>query len=227
VELKIMRYLRFLTSGLTVLSLAAVAACDSGPEMAPSAARISIADDISAQRAALDWFASSAGPAAAISPDTVQSLIVDVIEVQFLAAGAAEEDAGGWQSLTLAEAVALDLMALPAESDGSIAIASGSVPVGSYSMVRLLVTGGEIVFKGPITLGAGAAGSFDGGTPYPVTVPSGDQTGLKTDVAFEVTAGEDETANAAYVVFVPGTTFQNVTVTGNGGVTLNPVIRAP
>jgi hypothetical protein len=222
-----MRYPYFTRLGLTALSLATASACDSGPETAPSSARISIADDISAQRAALDWFASSAGPAVAISPDTVQSLTVEVIEVQFLAAGAAEEDAAGWQSLTLAEAVTLDLMALPAESDGSIEIASGSVPVGSYSMVRLLVTGGEIVFKGPITLGAGAAGTFAGSTPYPVTIPSGDETGLKTDVAFEVTAGEDETANAAYVVFEPGTTFQNVTVTGNGGVTLNPVIRAP
>jgi hypothetical protein len=222
-----MRYLRFARFGLTLASLAVAQACDSGPETAPAAARISIADDIAAQRAALDWFASSTGAAAAISPDTVQSLTVEVIEVQFLPTGENEEDAGGWQSLPLAEPVVLDLMALPSESEGSIEIASGTVPVGSYSMVRLLVTGGEIVFKGPIVLGAGAAGSFDGGTPYPVTIPSGDETGLKTDVAFEVTAGEDETVNVAYVVFEPGTTFQNVAATSNGAVNLTPVIRAP
>lgn len=222
-----MRHSRFTTMGLAALACsAAVAACgDSGPELAPAAARISIADDISLGRAALDWFASAAGPALAISPDTVQSLIVEVTEVRFLPATEDEEDEGGWQALTLDQPVMLDLMALPPESEGAIELASGLVPVGSYSMVRLLVTGGEIVFKGPISLGA--AGNFDGGTPYPVTVPSGSETGLKTDVAFEVSAAEDETVNVAYVVFEPGTTFQNVTATGAGGVNLNPVIRAP
>jgi hypothetical protein len=221
-----MRYLRFSPLGLLAASLATAPACsDSGPELAPAAARISIADDMPLQRTALDWFASATGPAVAIPPDTVQSLTVEVTEVHFLPATASEDDPGGWQSLTLDQPVTIDLMALPAESDGSLEIASGSVPVGSYSMVRLLVTGGEIVFKGPLSLGGAA--NFEAGTPYPVMVPSGAETGLKTDVAFEVTAGEDETANVAYVVFEPGTTFQNVTVTGGGGVTLNPVIRAP
>jgi hypothetical protein len=216
-----------MTIGRAVLALApAMAACgDSAPALAPVAARISIADDISVQRGALDWFASVSGPAVAISPDTVHSLVVVVTEVQFLPVTADEADAGGWLALTLDQPVSLDLMALPSESEGGIEIASGQVPVGSYAKVRLLVSGGEIVFDGPITLGA--APDFVGGTPYPVTIPSGSQTGLKTDVAFEVTAGADQTANVAHVVFEPGTTFLNVAATGSGRVNLNPVLRAP
>jgi hypothetical protein len=216
-------------SGIVAAVLAAGAvACGDGTSsgVAPSQARISIEGNIMAARAAaLDWFASVAGAEAAISPDTVESLEITFTEVGFLLVGEDEADAGGWQTITLDAPVTLDLMALPTEEDGSVVIAAGSVAVGSYQMVRLMVEDGEIVFKGPLTLGA--AFTFDGGEPYAVTVPSGDQTGLKTDVSFEVTAGGTGEANAARIVFAAGTTFQNVTVTGQGGVMLAPVLRAP
>lgn len=196
---------------------------DSGPTLAPSQARISIADVISARSADPTFYASVNGSLVAISPDTVTSLTLDFIDVAYLPVDGTEGTESAWQTLTLPDTVTIDLMDLPTEQEGSVEIAAGSVPVGSYKKVRLMVSGGEIVFKGPIAVGGA---SFDADTPYPVTVPSGDQTGLKTDVSFEVTEGESEVANAAYLVFEPGTTFQNVTVTGNGVVTLNPVIRA-
>ena len=202
---------------------AATACSDSGPAVAPTQARISIEPGIAQQLAAGLW-ASIAGTGTAVSPDTVQSLTIQFTEVAFLPADATEGDETAWQTLTLPATVTLDLMALPTETDGSVEIASGSVPVGQYKMVRLLVGEGEITFKGPLSLGG--AVTFDGATAYPVTIPSGSQSGIKTDVSFEVTEGENATTNAAYLVFAPGTTFQNLTATGGGGVMLNPVIHA-
>jgi hypothetical protein len=217
-----MRYSGRTTLAALLVTGATVACSDSGPALAPSQARISIDAGI-VQQLTAGFSASVAGTAVAISPDTVQSLTIQFTDVAFLPVGASENDAASWQTLTLAAPVTLDLMALPTTTDGSVEIAAGSVPVGQYQMVRLMVGEGEIVFKGPISLGGAA--SFDGGTPYAVTIPSGSQTGIKTDVSFEVTEGQDATANAAYLVFTPGTTFQNVTVTGNGGVMLAPVIH--
>ena len=100
--------------------------------------------------------------------------MVTITGVAYLPATATDETVeSAWQSLTLETPGTLDLMALPTETAGSIVIASGLVPVGAYRKVRLLTTGGEIVFKGPIALGGSA--TFDGDTPYPVTIPSGAQ----------------------------------------------------
>lgn len=213
------------------LSLAAVVAvagaCGSDAALAPSALRISIDDGIIASVTAPFLSASVNGVTAAISPDTVESLEITFTEIAFLPADADEQDEAtesAWETITLSAAVTLDLMDLPTEQEGSVEVASGSVLVGSYRKVRIMASEGEIVFKGPLTLGGAA--SFDAGTPYSVTIPSGAQTGLKTDVSFEVTEGENATANAAYIVFVPGTTFQNVTATGGGAVMLAPVLRS-
>lgn len=208
-------------------ALAVAGACGSDAALAPSQLRISIDDGMVTAAVAPLLSASVNGVTAVISPDTVESLEIEFTQIAFLPADADEQDEASeaaWEVLTLDAATTLDLMALPTEEEGSIVIGAGTVLAGSYRKVRILAAAGEIVFKGPIDLGGAAA--FDGGMPYAVTIPSGAQTGLKTDVSFEVTEGENATANAAYVVFVPGTTFQNVTVTGNGGVMLAPVLRS-
>ena len=217
-----MPYMRSTTLAALALAGATLACSDSGPTLAPSQARISIDAGIAGQLTA-GLSASVAGTEVAISPDTVKSLTIQFTDVAFLPVGASETDGTSWQTLTLPAPVTLDLMALPTQTAGSVEIAAGSVPVGQYQMVRLMVGEGEIVFKGPISLGGAA--NFDGETGYAVTIPSGSQTGIKTDVSFEVTEGQDATANAAYLVFTPGTTFQNVTVTGTSGVMLTPVIH--
>lgn len=206
------------------LAIGLAGCSDAGPALAPSAARIALDDGMMAQHTALAWFASAVGATAAIDPDAVASLTVEITGVAFLPVGDADADEASWQSLPLVEAVTLDLMALPAVQEGSLEIAAGAVPVGAYRKVRLRASGGEIVFTGPVSLGT--AVTFDGGVAYPVTIPSGATTGLKTDVSFEVAAGADETANAAYLVFEPATTFQNVSAQGTSGVTLAPVLRA-
>lgn len=201
----------------------AVACSDSGPELAPSETRISIADGIIAHAATPLFYASVNGVLVPISPDTVVSLEVTFTDIAYLPVGDGEENLGAWETLTLDGPVTLDLYALPTEDAGSIVIGSGTVPVGSYHMVRLLAAEGEIVFKGPITVGNA---DFAANEPYVVTIPSGGQTGLKTDIAFEVMEGEDGTTNAVYLVFDPAATFENVTATGAGEVILTPVLRA-
>jgi hypothetical protein len=210
---------------VTVVTLLAGAmACgDSGPEVAPSQTRISIADDIAAQSAAPLIYASVNGVLFAVDPATVTSLEITVTDVLYLQVGDDENTESAWQPLGLGSPITIDLMALPAESEGEIILGAGTVAVGTYNKVRLLVSGGEITFNTAIAIGGGeelAAGSYD------VMVPSGAESGIKSTVFFEVTEGEGGEANAARLVFEPGTTFLNVTVTGNGEVILNPVLRA-
>lgn len=204
--------------------LAGVMACgDSGPELAPSQTRISIADDISAQRVAPTFYASVNGVQFVVDPLTVASLSITVTEVSYLLEGDDENTESAWQTLGLESPLDIDLMALPAESEGSVVVGAGDVPVGSYSKVRLLVSGGTIVFNTDVSIGGT---DFLADTEYDVTVPSGAESGVKADVSFEVTAGAEGAENAAELVFEPGTTFLNVTVTGTGDVILNPVLRA-
>lgn len=175
------------------------------------------------------WSASivgMAGATAAIDKDTVLSLSVTVTEIQFLPKEdeAAAADDGAWISLPLDPPVTLDLMLLPSEGESPLVIASGSVPAGVYGDVRLFVENAEITFKGPITLGT--AFSFDGGVAYPVQIPSGAETGIKTDAEFTVEADDTGVTNDVHLLFSPSATFLNVTGTGNGTVILAPVIRS-
>jgi len=206
-----------------VALLAGAMACgDSGPELAPSQTRISIADDIAAQRVAPTFYASVNGVQFVVDPATVTSLNLTVTEVAYLLEGDDENTESAWQTLDV-EDLTIDLMALPAESEGSVVIGAGDVLVGNYNKVRLLVSGGTIEFNTAVSLGGT---DFVASVEYDVVVPSGAESGVKSDVSFDVIAGAEGAENSAELVFEPGTTFLNVTVTGNGEVILNPVLRA-
>lgn len=157
----------------------------------------------------------------AIAPDTVASLLVTVTSVQFLRLGAADtsDTSPAWSTVDLSAPVTLDLMALA--NDSSLVIAQGSVAAGAYGRVRLFVTNPRIVFKGDISIGAGQL--FAAGVEYQVTIPSGNQSGIKTDISFAVAANATSDAR---LVFDEGATFLNVAAAGNGRVMLAPVIRA-
>lgn len=159
-----------------------------------------------------------------LDPDTIESLTVTVPEIEFLQGAIGDNSPdSSWVSLTLPTPVEVDLMALPVEGASPIVLASGSLPVGDYRNVRLYVTEASIVFTGPITLGDGAA-SYEGGITYTVTVPSGTETGIKTDATFTVTADETGTPLDVDLLFEPAATFQNVTANGADSVMLTPVI---
>lgn len=170
------------------------------------------------------WFASVAGvdgAAAAISKDAVQSLTITVNEIQFLpkAAEAQAADEGVWISLVVD--ATFDLMALPTTDGSPLVIATGSLDVGNYGDVRLFVASAQIVFKQDVSLGV-SLNTFTAGEPgYPVDIPSGPETGIKTDAEFTVEADTDVS-----LLFSPSATFLNVTGTGDGHVILAPVIRS-
>ena len=166
------------------------------------------------------WYASVAGSERVfISQDDVAELTVTITEIQFLPVSEEGADAP-WESLPLGAVVELDLMALPTEGESPIVIATGEVLVGDYRMLRLLVTGGNIVFS--IEVALGRAITFEAGEPgHVVTIPSGMEPGIKTDAEFSVIADTD-----VNILFDPAATFFNVAVTGNGQVILAPVIRA-
>lgn len=212
--------------GLAVMAAVSGAALvngcsDSGPTLAPSQTRIAIADG-AATHAALPLTLSVSGSLVSIPASAVDQLEIEFTDIAYLAPGDDENAESSWLTLTL-DAVTVDLMAIPAEDVGSFLLGEADVPVGDYRKVRLLTGDGTIVFNQTVTV---PGMTFDPDTEYPVTIPSGDQTGLKVTVSFEVVEGEEGEANAAYILFEPGTTFQNVTVTGSGTIILTPVLRS-
>jgi hypothetical protein len=216
-------------------ALAALAACTDGTGVGAGEVQLSLADAGSSTLSSrlaegtsswlLASLSGSSDGQSAISRDTVASLSVTVTSVQFLRAGESDEDdSPGWITLELETPVQLELTALPSEGESPLIIASGSVEAGTYSMVRLFVSSATIRFKGDVSLGA--AITFSGGVDYSVTIPSGDQTGIKTDVSFTVEAGEGGVTADVGLLFEANTTYASVTATGAGSVIMAPVLRS-
>jgi hypothetical protein len=208
---------------------AALAACTEGLGTGTGEVRVTLAEAAGSGAAAAFGgsvvFDGAAALLGSIPRDTVASLTVTVTSIQFLREGAdSADDSPGWISLDLGAPVTLDLVALPSEGVSPLVIAAGSVEAGTYTMVRLFVSSASIRLKGDVTIGQAIA--LQGGVDYPVTIPSGAQTGIKTDVSFTVEAGSDGTATDVGLLFDASTTFANVTATGAGSVILAPVLRA-
>ncbi|HXV86219.1 MAG TPA: DUF4382 domain-containing protein [Gemmatimonadales bacterium] len=205
-----------------LLAVLAVAACsDLGPASRATVDVTMSQSDAVAAQALSGWAGSVADgndATASISRDTVAALVVRVTSIQFLPTTETSEDEAAWVALDLASPVELDLLDLPTEGASPLVIASGEVEAGEYRKVRLFVDSTAIVFKGPINIGS--AFSFAANATYAVDIPSGAQTGLKTDLAFTAEDGAD-----VNLLFSTTSTFANVTATGNGKVMLAPVIR--
>lgn len=171
-------------------------------------------------------FASVAnGSSKPIDGSNVLSLTVEITSIQFLPAVADDgaDDAGSWIFLTIVP-VELDLMALPTVGGGEppLVIAAGRVLAGDYRSVRLFVGDATIVFQAAVSVGQAM---FAEAVDHAVTIPSGAETGLKTDLAFTVENDSDGNAQELNLLFDEGATFQNATATGNGTVILSPVLR--
>ena len=219
------KYLSRLAGTFLVVALAA--ACgDAGP-VATGDVDVTIqqTETVLAQVIA-DWSASVVSGEEAmvqIDPDTVEALTIRITTIEFLPQGSDEADNGHWVTLDLGSPVLLNLMSLPTESESPLVVASGTVEVGTYANVRLYTDSASVSFKGPISLGA--AEDFDAGVDYPVDIPSVDQTGINTDITFTVEADAEGTANDVSLLFNAGSTFNNISATGTGRVTLTPVIH--
>ncbi len=211
----------------TVLVTAFTAACsDQGPEATGDIDITMQQTDAILAQVVGDWSASIVGAGAAmvqISPDTVEHLAIRITTIEMLPQGRDEAESGAWVTLELGSPVIIDLTDLPTEAESPLVIASGTVEVGDYANIRLFTDSAAIRFAGPISLGA--AEDFNPGVAYLVDIPSGDQTGINTDITFTVEADADGTENDVGLLFNAGSTFQNVSATGTGGVMLTPVIH--
>jgi len=166
---------------------------------------------------------SASGEQGRVTTNDVSSLTVTVTRVQFLRADSTEDGDSGWVEVALDEPATLDLLALPTTDESPIVFASGTVEAGSYRQVRLFVNDAQITFSRDLTVGQA---TFTADTEYPVTIPSVDQTGIKTDAAFDVVADDTGAVADVPLFFDPSATFVNATVAGSGTVMLAPVITA-
>ena len=178
-----------------------------------------------------DVFLSPTGTAGRVDKEKVDSLFIWVSSIGFLPVDSTEADTTDdgeeeeypWIWMDLDSVVRIDLMALPAEADSVVVIGDGSVPVGDYRKLRMIVADAQVYFNEMISVGNQA---YEIDTEYLVDVPSGAQSGLKTDVSFTV---EADSATAAplgvNVLFDPDMTFNNVTATGSGRVKITPVLK--
>lgn len=164
---------------------------------------------------------------AAIDLANVASLQVEITAIQFLPILEDEASEAAWIELAVGDPVTpviIDLVALPVEGASPLVIAAGSVAPGEYGMVRLITGNAWIQFHEPFTVGQT---EFAAGELLPiVTIPSGPQTGLKTDIAFTVEADVGGNALEVALLFDTDTSLRNAAATGNGRVIVNPVLRA-
>jgi hypothetical protein len=224
-----MRMQHWMSRAGMILAVAGMAACsDGGPgQMEQVDVEMQQSDGILAQVTGA-WMASATGiegAGAVVDPSVVASLTVRVTDIEFLPAEQEGNDAnaGAWMSLQLSSPVTLDLMALPTEDESPLVIASGALAVGDYVNVRLFVDEATIRFSEAVSLGVSL--TLEADVDYTVTIPSGDETGIKTDASFSVVADAEGNVNDVGLLFSPVATFLNVTGTATGEVMLAPVIR--
>ncbi|MCZ6916015.1 MAG: DUF4382 domain-containing protein [Gemmatimonadetes bacterium] len=157
----------------------------------------------------------------AVDRNAVARLNVVVSEVEFLPADQVgnEADPAAWVPIGLTIPVMVDLAGLPTEDLSSLLLTSGDVEAGSYSNVRLLVSGSTITFGAEVDLGV--LFTFEVDSTYTVDIPAGDSTGILTNLAVTI----DKTSQAINLLFDADATFLDVTATDSGVVNLLPVIR--
>lgn len=110
---------------------------------------------------------------------------------------------GNWSMVTSGQSTTVNL--LEWNNGKTLLVGTADVPAGHYSQVRLLVQNAEVV-------------TMDG-QAHQVTIPSGDQTGLKLVSSFDVTEG------STYDVVLDFDAQRSIVATGSGKFMLKPTIR--
>jgi len=161
------------------------------------------------------------GSLASLTVGSVHSVHVRVTGVQALPANLDENSEAAWVSLSVQGGGEFDLMQL---SVAAVELARGELEAGTYRSVRLFFDEASITFHTPVTVGAGpAARTYEAGEPYPLTVPSGAQTGIKVPSAgFIVT---EATGGEVSIVFDADASVQSVQALPTG-VQMSPVLTA-
>lgn len=155
---------------------------------------------------------------AALSLDMVESIDVTLTEVQVLALGDDESEEGDWISLPVVSGGEIDLMQLPALGEPGVVVASGTLAAGPYGKVRLFFSDATIILNTEVTISSQV---YAAETPYPLTIPSALQTGIKVPTGgFDVPGGG---VDEATIMFHDAASVRTVTATG-GGLQMSPVL---
>ncbi len=129
------------------------------------------------------------------------NIVVDSVQAHI----ASSDTTSGWVTLNSTGGT-YDLLQLV--NGVSAVIGKAAVPAGTYSQVRLFIgSGSDVVI---------------GGVSYPLTIPSGVQSGLKLNVDATIQS------NITYILTLDFNVNQSIVVTGNplsGQFILKPVIR--
>lgn len=223
--------MRNLFSVLFLLPFAA-SACDglsgglSGSEMGQVTVALTSASAPASSSAGLIQFSLDGN----VPAEAVGSIDVEVTGVQ--ARHTAPEDLeGAWFDIPLPEGVQSVPVNLWDLANATVELATGEVPTGQYADVRLFFDEATAT----ITTTAEICLDIDGGTgegpaqrclepgAYPLFIPSGAETGVKTGAGFEVNEGQqsvtlefDEDATVQTLAWAPGL----------NKIVMNPVIRA-
>lgn len=130
------------------------------------------------------------------APAAYNAVYVDVQEVR------AHSDVSGWVTLTTNPGV-YNLLDLNNGID--TLIASGNLPVGKVSQIRLILGTNNSIVKDGIS--------------YPLSTPSAQQSGLKLNVHETLESGVE------YTIWLDFDANRSIVETGNGSFILKPVIR--
>jgi hypothetical protein len=138
------------------------------------------------------------------APGDFQEVNLAITQVSaHLEGGVAESDSmNGWQVLR-SEAIDVDLLTLRNGVFTTLALAQ--VPAGHYTQVRLKLAAGSNVVIGGVT--------------YPLTVPSGMQSGYKLVGSFDVPA------NGLLDLVLDFDAARSIVLTGSGKYLLKPTVR--
>ncbi len=182
------------------------------------------------------FLASVSGGAAAIDLSNVMCLEVEITGVHLLPVPPENEDPemqeendAEWVRLAFDPSITVDLLALPGEGEDPIEILfDPNVTAGDYRKLRLITGDDNAIYFGEgFEVGQTQYAGNDTDdcvTSHPVNVPSGSQTGLKTDVVVSVGDPVDGTQSVG-LLFDEDTSVRNASATGTGTVNLNPVLR--
>jgi hypothetical protein len=135
------------------------------------------------------------------SPSILDSIVICVSRVEVHKSGT-DSTAGSW--IVINDSLRyFDLLLLT--NGASAVLGDTTLMEGKYTQVRLILEDSNYV--------------VDDGIKYPLTIPSGTQTGIKLNHSFEIESGK------LYELYLDFNVEKSVLVTGNGEFKLKPTIR--
>jgi hypothetical protein len=135
------------------------------------------------------------------SPSTLDSIVICISRVEVHKAGTDTTD-GSWTVINDSLRY-FDLLLLT--NGASVVLGDTTLTEGNYTQIRLIVEDCNYV--------------VDAGTKYPLTIPSGTQTGIKLNHSFEIESGK------LYELYLDFNVEKSVLITGSGKYKLKPTIR--